>query len=53
MSKGLLFWIIFLIALLFGGWYTFGMGYSYFGGSIIVMILIGLIGWQTFGPPVK
>lgn len=53
MTKGLLFWIIFLITLLFGGWWSYGLGVGYFGGSLIVMVLIGLVGWQTFGPPIK
>jgi hypothetical protein len=53
MSKGLAFWLIFLIAILFGGWYSYGMGLGYFGGSLIVFVLIGIIGWAQFGPPIR
>lgn len=52
MSRGLLFWIIFILAVI--GWFvnawplsTFG-----FGASVVIVILVALLGWQVFGPPI-
>lgn len=52
MSKGLLFWIIFILALLFGLWAHWGSWYV-MGGSLIEYVLIGLLGWHCFGAPVQ
>lgn len=51
MSKGLLFWIIMIIALIFGLWSQWGNFY-FIGNSVVVFVLIGLLGWKVFGPPV-
>lgn len=53
MSFSLLFWIIYIVAVLFGGY----VGYApanrwYLGPFGIVMILVGLLGWKVFGPAV-
>jgi hypothetical protein len=54
---GLLFWIIMLISLLFGGWQSRGpegkWNYLYFGGSLILWILLALLGYKVFGPPLS
>ncbi len=57
MSKGLLFWVIWIVCLLawlgvnFGG---IGGGLRpYTGGGVIEFILFGLLGWNAFGPPVQ
>ena len=57
MSRGLLFWVIWVICVLvwlginFGG---FGgpMAMRFAGGGVIEFILFGLLGWQVFGPVV-
>lgn len=55
MGAGIWFWIIFVIAIVFGG-----MGFggvwgmrSWQGAWVVVMILLGLLGWHTFGPVVQ
>jgi hypothetical protein len=56
LSYGLLFWLIVLFALLFGGfWYwpgrVTGSGYGPFGSHLLVMILIVILGIGVFGWP--
>jgi hypothetical protein len=55
MSLGLVFWLIMLIWLLFGialhvGWIAIGLGVI--GGPLVIFILLAVLGWQVFGPPV-
>jgi hypothetical protein len=56
MTKGLLFWIIWVICVLVWAGVNFG-GFSamrpYAGGGVIEFILFGLLGWQTFGPVIR
>ncbi len=56
MDKGTLFWVLWLIALIFGlslsaGLVTFT--WAPVGGSLMVFVLLGLLGWHCFGPAVK
>jgi len=55
MSKGLLFWILVLIWLLFGSWngYSAGVGFVYVGMSILPWLCSLLLGWQVFGSPIQ
>jgi hypothetical protein len=57
MSIGLLFWIIMIIALLFGAWSNRGaegkFDFAGFGGSLVLWILLALLGWHAFGPPIR
>lgn len=57
MSKGLLFWVIWVICVLLYLGVNFagvGVGYGrYVGGGVIELILFGLVGWQVFGAVVK
>lgn len=54
MSAGIWFWIIYVIVGIFG----FGWGFSneadrrWLGGSFVIFILVGLLGWGVFGPPI-
>ena len=55
MGIGLLFWIVYLVALIFGGW-----GWSRdaanrlaVGSWLVLWVLLGLLGWATFGSPIK
>lgn len=54
MPKGEVFWIIYLICFLFGaGWNVWGPvegRWQWVGSYLPYMILIGLLGWQVFGP---
>lgn len=55
MSAGIWFWIIYVILVLLGGFF----GYRdervrpFFGGMLIIYVLIGLLGWGVFGPPIR
>lgn len=59
MSAGIWFWIIYVIFVLLGGflWWPRAAGgpdrFYPFGGYLIVMVLIGLVGWGVFGPPIR
>jgi hypothetical protein len=54
MSRGLLFWVIYIVCLILWLCGSFlGSPYlHYAGGGVIEFILIGLLGWQVYGPPV-
>lgn len=53
MTISLLFWIIYLVALVFGFWPSQPFDRIRFGGSIVLFVLIGLLGWRVFGAAVK
>lgn len=57
MSKGLLFWILMILWLIFGFWINWGAisggAYGLAGGNLMLFVLLGLLGWQVFGAPVK
>ena len=57
MTRGLLFWVIWVICVLVWAGVTFGgMGVGlrpYTGGGVIEFILFGLLGWQVFGPVIR
>ena len=54
MTRGLVFWVLMLIWLVFGILSHFGIAAPYTGvGSIVLFfILFALLGWQVFGPPI-
>ena len=52
MSKGLMFWIIMLVGLIFGGWWGWP-NRTALGVGLVIFIAVALIGWQVFGPPIK
>jgi hypothetical protein len=51
------FWIIFILYLLFSGGWCCGpeanRRYFGIGGGVVLAILLGLLGWGAFGPPLK
>ncbi len=52
MPLSFVFWLIYLLALIFSiwGYYPFTpTNYRPFGGSILLFILVGLLGWKVFG----
>lgn len=56
MQAGVWFWIIYVIfVVLFYAlqWPFKEDSHRTLGGSVIVFILIGLLGWGIFGPPIK
>lgn len=59
MPAGIWFWIIYVICAIFGMFFNWpaepGTPWSWrpFGWSIVLLILIGLLGWGIFGPPIR
>jgi hypothetical protein len=53
MNIGLAFWILMLIWLVFGLAWHFGWigAYGPWGGSLLLFVLLLLLGWKVFGPP--
>ena len=51
MPIGLLFWMIFIILIIFGGvWWRNGSGWAYgWANNFIVFVLLFLLGWHNFG----
>lgn len=55
MSAGIWFWIIYVVIGVFGCWlgYT-SPGDKRIGGALFLLfILVGLVGWGVFGPPIR
>lgn len=48
MPMSLLFWILMLLSLIFG----FGPWWPT-GGRLLLFVLLALLGWKTFGPPLR
>ena len=53
MTAGQWFWIIYVICAVLGGWIIYPYGGRAFGASLVILILIGLLGWGVFGPPLR
>ncbi len=57
MPIGILFWVIMLFWLLFGLYWNRGDlrggNYGVVGGNLMLFILLALLGWQIFGPPLQ
>ena len=54
MTFGNAFWVLMLLWLFFGFWSNWPVGptsYRPLGGSLLLFILLGLLGWHEFGPP--
>lgn len=51
MSLGILFWVLYIIATLFGGWYW--RAQPWLQGIGISWFLIGILGWQVFGAAIR
>jgi len=49
MDIGLLFWIIMVVALLFGGWSLRSGTGPVWGNSLLTWVLFFLVGWKIFG----
>lgn len=55
MTRSMLFWMIYIFAILFGSYWHFNHGVEFFsaGMSLVEFILIGLLGWQSYGPALR
>lgn len=57
MPMGILFWVLMILWLLFGFfWHSDELRagrYGFFGGNLLLFILLGLLGWRVFGAPLQ
>lgn len=54
MTLSLLFWIIYIIALIFGLWVNYTPGqFKPLGSHAVIMLLLGILGWAVYGPAIK
>lgn len=54
MSAGIWFWIIYVISILFCGYWLWPFGTDRWGWpSLVIFVLIGLLGWGVFGAPIR
>jgi hypothetical protein len=53
MSFGLIFWVLMLLWLIFGGWgYWNPNPRWWYGHGLFLFVLFLLLGWRVFGAPV-
>jgi len=55
MSFALVYWILMLVWFVFGMWSTWplsGANVRPLGGTLLLFILLVLLGWRVFGPPI-
>jgi len=55
MSTSLLYWILMLLWLIFGLWVSWpvtGASFRPLGGNLLLFVLLVILGWKVFGPPV-
>jgi hypothetical protein len=56
MSRELLFWVLYIVALVFGFWSDWpasGGSYRPLGARVLFFVLIGLLGWAVFGAAIR
>jgi len=56
MPAGILFWVIFFVALLFSGFAGYQAPadrWRFWGTTLVIFILLALLGWKTFGPVIQ
>jgi hypothetical protein len=56
MPLNILFWVIYLIALLVAWWGYYEAGKPWFrpfGSAIALWLLVGILGWKVFGAAVR
>lgn len=60
MGAGVWFWILFVVFVILGLFFSWpydtnapGARFRPFGFGVVVLILIGLLGWGVFGPPIR
>lgn len=52
MPMSILFWVLMLLWLVWGAWWT-GDYRNFFGSNWLLFVLLLLLGWQVFGQPIR
>ena len=59
MPPGIWFWLIYVLFVLAGLFFNWPRdtnapnAWHPFGWSVVVLVLLGLLGWGVFGPPIR
>lgn len=53
MSAGIWFWLLYVLSIIFSGYWHRSDLRTWAGGSLVLLLLIGLLGWGVFGPPIR
>ena len=57
MPMGILFWVIYVIAILFGVWSNYAVNDPAWtrraGAYGVLWLLVGILGWHAFGPVIS
>jgi membrane protein YdbS with pleckstrin-like domain len=57
MPLGILFWVVYVIAILFGLWSNYDatqpLWIRHAGAYMVLWLLVGVLGWEVFGPVVR
>ena len=56
MPLGILFWVVYVVAIIFGVWSNYTPGQPWFraaGAYLVLWLLVGILGWSVFGPVIK
>ncbi len=57
MPLSILFWVIYLVALVFSFWGYYEPGNPLWarraGGGFVLWVLVGILGWHAFGPAIR
>ncbi len=51
MTIGLCFWVLYIVAIVFSAW-GWRDQRPMWGPGILTFVLLGLLGWHAFGPPI-
>jgi hypothetical protein len=51
MPLGFIFWLLMLLALIFGGWFNYGQPTwrGWLSGSLFLWCVLAILGWRVFG----
>lgn len=57
MPLAVLFWVVYVVAILFGLWVNYEAGQPVWvrraGAYLVLWLLVGILGYQVFGPVVR
>ena len=53
MTMAIAYWVLMLVWLVFGFWSNWPIqGHAGIGGTLLLFVLLALVGWKVFGPPI-